>query len=136
MARGGIPPEKLGTLLRKLSLALLQEQAPTGGARTLDAVASILSYAPVDFVLDQFELTCRLVERASTHGEPFARDFMHRLLQRAVLGVGEGDGRSSVLRGEQRLKRALHCRSKLRLGSCAFPFYAQLCKRLEEWQPK
>jgi len=113
------------------SLSLLREHAHQGDASTLDAVASILSHAPVDFVFDQFELTCRLVERANLLGAPCAQAFMHRLLQRAVLGVKEGDGRSSVPQGKERLKRARDCRSSLRLGSGAYPFYSQLCERLE-----
>jgi hypothetical protein len=113
------------------SLSLLREQAHQGDASTLDAVASILSHAAVDLVFDQFELTCRLVERANTLGESFTRAFMHRLLQRAVLGVKEGDGRSFVPQGEERLKRAYACRSSLRLGAGAYPFYSQLCERLE-----
>ncbi|SDE29528.1 hypothetical protein SAMN04488504_105474 [Myxococcus virescens] len=117
------------------SIALLQEQARTGDASTLDAVASVLSHAPVDFVLDKFELTRRLVERSSTLGETCARDFMHRLLRRAALGAREGDGRTSVPQGEQRLERALRCRIGLPLGSRAYPFYARLCEKLEELQP-
>jgi hypothetical protein len=112
-------------------LSFLQDQSRSGDVVTLTALASVLSHAPVDFILDQFDLTCRLIERASTLGEPCYRELEHKLLDRAQTGIGEGDWHSTVPQGKERLERAFHCRSRTRLGSAAYSLYSQLCERLE-----
>lgn len=113
------------------SRAFLQEQARTGDAPSLDALGAVLSHAPVDFVLEQFDLTRCLVERASALGETCLQSFIDRLLKRALLGLGEGDWRSSVPRGKERLERARRCLRSLRLDSRAYTLYSQLCEELE-----
>ena len=118
----------------QLSLAFIQEQAHTADASTLDSLASVLSHASVDFILDQFELTCALFERARALGEPCCKNLNDKLLNRAVRGLGEGDWHSSVPRGEERRKRAVTLRNRLRLGSPAWPFYTQFSEELVEQQ--
>jgi hypothetical protein len=117
-----------------LSLAFIQEQAHTADASTLDSLASVLSHASVDFILNQFELTCTLIERARALGEPCRRNLNDKLLNRAVRGLGEGDWHSSVPRGEERRERAVTLRNRLRLGSPAWPFYTQFSEELAEQQ--